>query len=249
MGRLKQREVEFKSLWNICHWNNVGKSNDLCVILKKVWTRHATAEEIWICGFLRVWAYLSLTKSISVVEDNSLRPQILFFYTVYTGVCIYIYILFYIWIHTQSIYTHTLYTVHYVDVVSHSALSDSAAPWTVAHQAFLSMEFSRQEYWSGLPFPTPGDLPNPGIELASLLFPALVDGFFTTCATWEAHCILYICVYVYIYTCVYIYTHTHIYRYKPHVCVWYVYSIVYWGTIYAVQMGIWKVISVICMYS
>ena len=39
-----------------------------------------------------------------------------------------------------------------------------AAPWTVAHQAPPSMEFSRQEYWSGLPFPSPGDLPDPGIE-------------------------------------------------------------------------------------
>ena len=37
-------------------------------------------------------------------------------------------------------------------------------PWTVAHQAPLSMGFSRQEYWSGLPFPSPGDLPDPGIE-------------------------------------------------------------------------------------
>ena len=37
-------------------------------------------------------------------------------------------------------------------------------PWAVAHQAPLSMGFSRQEYWSGLPFPSPGDLPNPGIE-------------------------------------------------------------------------------------
>ena len=37
-------------------------------------------------------------------------------------------------------------------------------PWTVAYQAPQSMEFSRQEYWSGLPFPSPGDLPNPGIE-------------------------------------------------------------------------------------
>ena len=43
-------------------------------------------------------------------------------------------------------------------------------PWTVAHQAPLSMGFPRQEYWSGLPFPSPGDLPNPGIEPA---FPAL----------------------------------------------------------------------------
>ena len=39
-----------------------------------------------------------------------------------------------------------------------------ATPWTVAHQAPLSVGFSRQEYWSGLPFPSPGDLPDPGIE-------------------------------------------------------------------------------------
>ena len=41
-------------------------------------------------------------------------------------------------------------------------------PWTVAHQASLSMEFSRQEYWSGLPFPSPGDRPHPGIGSGSL---------------------------------------------------------------------------------
>ena len=49
--------------------------------------------------------------------------------------------------------------------------------WTVARQAPLSMGFSRQQYWSGLPFPTPGDLPNPGIEPAS---PALAGKFFIT---------------------------------------------------------------------
>jgi len=53
-------------------------------------------------------------------------------------------------------------------------------PWTVAHQAPLSMGFSKQEHWSGLPFPPPGDLPNPGIEPASLASPALAGGFFTT---------------------------------------------------------------------
>ena len=42
-----------------------------------------------------------------------------------------------------------------------------ATPWTVAHQASQSMEFSRQEYWSGLPFPSPGNFPNPGIEPGS----------------------------------------------------------------------------------
>ena len=60
------------------------------------------------------------------------------------------------------------------------------APWTVAYQAPLFMGFSRQEYGSGLPFPTPGDLPNPGIEPASLATPALAGGFFTNCASWEA---------------------------------------------------------------
>ena len=52
--------------------------------------------------------------------------------------------------------------------------------WTVAHQAPLSMGFSRQEYWSGLPYLPPGDLPDPGIEPTFLEFPALAGGFFTT---------------------------------------------------------------------
>ena len=59
-------------------------------------------------------------------------------------------------------------------------------PWTVAHQAPLSMEFSRQEYWSGLLHSPPRDLPNPDSEPASLMSPVLAGGFFTTTATWEA---------------------------------------------------------------
>ena len=55
-----------------------------------------------------------------------------------------------------------------------------------ACQAPLSMEFSRQEYWRGLTFPPPGDLPNPGIEPGSLTSPALTGRFFTPSATWEA---------------------------------------------------------------
>ena len=74
-----------------------------------------------------------------------------------------------------------------------------ATPRTVAHQATLSMGFSRQEYWRELPFPSPGDLPNPGsnlsllgdlpdpgIKLASLRSPASAGGFFTTSTTQEA---------------------------------------------------------------
>ena len=52
--------------------------------------------------------------------------------------------------------------------------------WTIVHRAPLSMGFLKQEYWSGLPFPTPGDLPNPGIKPISLVFPALEGSFFTT---------------------------------------------------------------------
>ena len=56
--------------------------------------------------------------------------------------------------------------------VSHSVMSDSVTPWTLASQAPLSVGFSRQEYWSGLPFLSPGDLPDPGIEPRS---PALQE--------------------------------------------------------------------------
>ena len=60
-------------------------------------------------------------------------------------------------------------------------------PWSVARQAPLSMEFPRQGYWSGMSCPPPGDLPDSGIEPASVASPALASGFFTTGATWEAN--------------------------------------------------------------
>ena len=62
----------------------------------------------------------------------------------------------------------------------------SAAPRIVARQAPLSMGFSRQEYWGGLPCLPSGDLPHPRIQSTSLMSPALTGGFFTTSATWEA---------------------------------------------------------------
>ena len=68
-----------------------------------------------------------------------------------------------------------------VCVLSHGQLF--ATPWTVAHQVPLSMGFSRQEYWSGLP--PPRDLPNPEIEPISPVSPALAGEFFTTGATWD----------------------------------------------------------------
>ena len=64
------------------------------------------------------------------------------------------------------------------------ANSTLATPWTVVHQAPLSMGFPRQAYWNGLPCPPRGDLPNPGIEPPS---PAMVGRIFATSATWKAN--------------------------------------------------------------
>ena len=71
-----------------------------------------------------------------------------------------------------------------VKVKSLSHVQLFATPWTVAYQAPLSLGFSGHDYWSGLPFPSPGELPNTGIKPAS---PALAGGLFTT-STWEALC-------------------------------------------------------------
>ena len=66
------------------------------------------------------------------------------------------------------------------------------APWTVAHQASLSMGFSRQEDWSGLPHTPPGYIPDPGIKSLSLMSPALAGRFFTTRAIWKALILSYL---------------------------------------------------------
>ena len=71
-------------------------------------------------------------------------------------------------------------------MLSCSVVSNSAVSTTVAHQAPLLMKLSRQEHWSGVPFSTPGDLPDPGIKPASLVSPALAGGLFTSSTTWEA---------------------------------------------------------------
>ena len=77
-----------------------------------------------------------------------------------------------------------------VKVKSLSRVPLFATPWALAYQAPPSMGFSRQEYWSGLLFPSPGDLPDPGIEPVSFMSPALASGFFITRVTWEAQVLL-----------------------------------------------------------
>ena len=79
-----------------------------------------------------------------------------------------------------------------VNVYARLRVRLSAAPWTVARQAPLSMGFSRQEHWSGLPRPPPGDLPNPGVEPLVLISPALAGEFFTTNITWAAQLLVWI---------------------------------------------------------
>ena len=77
-------------------------------------------------------------------------------------------------------------SLYLMAVISHSVISDSATPYTVACQAPLSMEFSRQEYWSGLPFPPPGDLPDPGDRTSVSCIPCIGRWILYPCATWQA---------------------------------------------------------------
>ena len=90
--------------------------------------------------------------------------------------------IFYSWL-VESVSAEPVDTKEYMCPVP-SRVQLFAALQTGAHQAPLSMGFSRQEDWSGLPCPPPGDLPDPGIEPASLTSPALAGGFLTTSSTW-----------------------------------------------------------------
>ena len=93
-----------------------------------------------------------------------------------------------------------LYIIYvYACVLSHfSCVQLFVTPWTVACRAPMSVGLPRQEYWSGLPFPSPGDLSDSGIKPVSLTSPALEGRFFTISATWEAR--IYICTTIYMYT-------------------------------------------------
>ena len=81
-------------------------------------------------------------------------------------------------------------------MLSRSVVSNSVSPWTAAHQVPLSVGFSRQEYWNGLPFPSPGDLPQPGIEPGS---PALQVDFLPSKPPGKSISILFYYYYLFIY--------------------------------------------------
>ena len=103
----------------------------------------------------------------------------------------------------KYIYIHTCMCVHvFVCVCIHAQLLNCVQPFvtplTVTGQAPLSMGFSRQEYWSRLPFPSPGTFPNPEMEAVS---PALAGGFFTTLPPGKPSVCIYVCVYIYVFHC------------------------------------------------
>ena len=85
----------------------------------------------------------------------------------------------------MSLPAHTIYNACMLSCFSHVQLF--VIVWTIARQALPSMRFSREEYWSELPCPPPGNLPNPEIEPTPFMFPSLAGSFFTTSTTWEAH--------------------------------------------------------------
>ena len=103
----------------------------------------------------------------------------------------------------KYIYIHTCMCVHVcLCVCIHALLLNCVQPFvtplTVTGQAPLSMGFSRQEYWSRLPFPSPGTFPNPEMEAVS---PALAGGFFTTLPPGKPSVCIYVCVYIYVFHC------------------------------------------------
>ena len=88
----------------------------------------------------------------------------------------------------RKVLSCSTYASHFSKCVCSAAQSCPTVynPMDCRPQASLSVEFSRQEYWCGLPCPPPGALPNPGIKPVSPASPALAGGFFTTSTTWEA---------------------------------------------------------------
>ena len=114
-------------------------------------------------GFFTAWA-IRAAQILSIITSNT--------------ICWFPY-----YLHDLSIWCH----VHECILSHFSYVQLFVTLWTRTLQVPLSMGFSRQEYWSGLPWPPPRDLHNPGIEPVSLTSPVLVGGFFTTGATWEAH--------------------------------------------------------------
>ena len=136
---------------------------------------HWTTREVpnkcsleWMNIYMKKWFYVMMNNLCSFSPHWFIIPQVIYN------------------THETSMLRLILYAVHGSVLSCFSCVRPFATPWTVARLAPLPTEFSRQEYWSGLSCPPPGNLSKPGIEPASLTSPALAGRFFTTSATWEA---------------------------------------------------------------
>ena len=138
--------------------------------------------------FCKVPVHIKLVNTGDITRWGSCEPLV----TVFSSTDLYITVLCVFLL--KDILLNICYLFIYIelmakDIVHACMLSHFSCVrlWaTVACQAPLSMGFSREEYWNGLPCPSPGDLPDPGIEFLCLMSPALASGFFTTSTTWEA---------------------------------------------------------------
>ena len=150
----------------------------------------------WNCGFIVFTTFESILAVISLnifilipsfwvsdVRSFDIVPKVFFFSSIFS-VCVFCYWQLQLMFSNPLIFSSVGCTSMHVK--SCQSCPTLCNPWTVAHQAPLSVGFSRQEYWSGLPCPPPRGLPDPGIQPRCLVPPALAGGFFTTSTTWEA---------------------------------------------------------------
>ena len=138
--------------------NDVLISNPQMLHANKKWGGGRSWSNMWVRFHLYVPLHIPVHRGISVIRRSPEGQE------------------------EFALVYHICSQVNFGCVLSQLCLT-LVTPWNVAHQAPLSMGFPRQEYWSELPFPSPGGLPDPGIKPTSSASPAWADGFFTT---WEA---------------------------------------------------------------
>ena len=125
------------------------------------------------CHFSLLYLISLLETQIKYLKQKATKLSLLFIFLFF----------FFLLYYTVTSVNH----MHVWVLSCFSCVQLCAIPWTVAHQAPLSMGFSRKEHWSGLPGPPPGYLSNPGTEPMSVMSPVLADGtHLSTSATWEA---------------------------------------------------------------
>ena len=161
MATLRRRDL--KSAISI-QWNITGpeKKKEILIYAQHRWALRASCCEMHLSQKDKCCVIPCLWRNLQpVISDCEIIEKLCLCMCVCVGLC-------------YQFLAHA----YMLSCFSHGPLFSTL--WTIALQASMSMGFSRQEYWSGLPCPPPGDLPHPGIEHASLMSPALASRFFTT---------------------------------------------------------------------